>query len=314
MSGRRRGRVRGGLLLALAVAALIAASPGTVVAAWERVVRFFSVSGDPIPTGPPVLSDHEIERIAEMEPQQQAETLLKRSIHGFAGARELLEAELPNWLGAIEMTPELRNVYWMAMNAPNLRTRAAGIEVYLAAYRYAKTTEEIDVLIDRIEDSPEGRPSRLSVLGLLANRGVEPDRAFETLSAFVGSGTRDERYWAVQGLAYSGDVRQIPVLLEVFRSDPDPTVRERAACNLAQSGMLQWADRWKSLPGLLAMAEDSGIVDPTRKWVFQALRDITGESFQRDASRWREWWENGGREQRPEGRAGERAGPTLGRA
>jgi hypothetical protein len=31
--------------------------------------------------------------------------------------------------------------------------------------------------------------------------------------------------------------------------------------------------------------------DQTRSWVFQALRDITGQSLPRDPNAWREWYD-----------------------
>ena len=65
---------------------------------------------------------------------------------------------------------------------------------------------------------------------------------------------------------------------------------ERAACGLAQSGMLSERQRRTAVPRLLEFAEDLSLDGETRKWVFQALRDITGQTLAHDASAWRRWY------------------------
>ena len=68
-------------------------------------------------------------------------------------------------------------------------------------------------------------------------------------------------------------------------------IRERAACGLAQSGMFSAAQRRSAVPALIGFAEDGSVQGDTREWVFQALRDITGQSLPHDAMRWRQWYE-----------------------
>jgi hypothetical protein len=80
-------------------------------------------------------------------------------------------------------------------------------------------------------------------------------------------------------------------LLDVFHDDPSPMIRERAACGLAQSACFSAAQRLIAMPRLLDFAGDGGLDPATRSWVFQALRDITGQSLGRDAAAWRKWWE-----------------------
>ena len=98
------------------------------------------------------------------------------------------------------------------------------------------------------------------------------------------------RYWAVEGLAYLGTRETIAPLLDVFHDDPSPLIRERAACSLAQSGMLSAQQRLSAVPRLLDFADDPSLDDQTRSWVFQALRDITGQTLPRDAAAWRSWY------------------------
>ena len=81
----------------------------------------------------------------------------------------------------------------------------------------------------------------------------------------------------------------IEPLLEIFHNDPSGMIRERAACSLAQSGMLNQQQRWRAVPRLLDYAGDYSLDPETRSWVFQALRDITGQTLPPDATAWRNW-------------------------
>jgi hypothetical protein len=54
--------------------------------------------------------------------------------------------------------------------------------------------------------------------------------------------------------------------------------------------MFSAAQRWRAVPTLLNFAQDGGLPGDTREWVFQALRDITGQSLPHDAGRWRDWY------------------------
>jgi hypothetical protein len=87
----------------------------------------------------------------------------------------------------------------------------------------------------------------------------------------------------------------IAPLLDVFHDDASATIRERAACGLAQSGMFTASQRWTAVPTLLNFAQDGALQGDTREWVFQALRDITGQNLPHDALRWRDWYATSGR-------------------
>lgn len=45
-----------------------------------------------------------------------------------------------------------------------------------------------------------------------------------------------------------------------------------------------------AVPALLSYMDDATLDAATRSWVFQALRDITGESIGSDPAAWRNWW------------------------
>jgi hypothetical protein len=103
----------------------------------------------------------------------------------------------------------------------------------------------------------------------------------------------------VEGLAYLGTDETIAPLLQVFHDDPSAMIRERAACGLAQSGMLSEKQRRSAVPQLLDFADDTSLDPETRKWVFQALRDITGQSLPHDPAAWRNWYNSDDRRWAP---------------
>jgi HEAT repeat protein len=99
------------------------------------------------------------------------------------------------------------------------------------------------------------------------------------------------RHWAVEGLAYLGSSDAIEPVLKAMHDDPSPTVRERAACSLAQSGMFTHEQRQSVVPTLIAYAEDSSLDAPTHAWSYHALSDITGQQLGNDPAAWRKWYE-----------------------
>jgi hypothetical protein len=54
--------------------------------------------------------------------------------------------------------------------------------------------------------------------------------------------------------------------------------------------MLSAGQRLTAVPRLLDYAEESALDADTRKWVFQALRDITGQTLPHDPVAWRTWY------------------------
>ena len=182
-----------------------------------------------------------------------------------------------------------------AINSDDLVVRAAGIEVDIAARDLEKNAATVDRLEPLAHEGEQGpRANALWDLGLIGNRGVERERIAQILLSSIHDENTNIRYWAVEGLAYLGTDEVIAPLLDAFHDDPSPTIRERAACGLAQSGMLSERQRRTAVPRLLDFAEEFGMDDTTRGWVFQALRDITGQSLPRDPAAWRHWYISAG--------------------
>ena len=242
-------------------------------------------------TSAAVLSEHEIEALDAMNPQSQAELLLERSINHFRGANEQIAARVDRWRGKIQLNSRLNNLFVTAINSDDMVVRIAGLEIDLAARNLEKTSATVDRLEPEARAGAQGpRANALWDLGLLGNRGVEPARVAQILLSAIHDENVNVRYWAVEGLAYLGTDEVIAPLLDIFHDDPSPTIRERAACGLAQSGMLSEKQRHTAVPRLLDYASDYGLDAETRGWVFQALRDITGQSLPHEPTVWRHWY------------------------
>ena len=261
-------------------------------AAWEQIAQFLSLQGKPEPASANVLSEHHTEALDGMPPQAQAEFLLERSVNHYAGANREIEARVGSWRGQLEPSQRFETLFRMAINSDDLRVRAAAIEVNLVARKLDKTVETVDGLEPLARSGAQGpRANALWDLGLLGGRGVEPGRVAQILLASIHDENVNVRYWAVEGLAYLGTDETIEPLLRIFHDDPSPMIRERAACSLAQSGMLNRRQRMTAVPALLDYAGDMSLDDQTRGWVFQALRDITGQDLPRDPAAWRAWYD-----------------------
>ena len=261
-------------------------------AAAEQAGQLVERHGRSQPASASVLSEHHLETLDSMAPQAQAEFLLERAINHYQGANEQIGRRAESWRGKITLDKRLNGLFVTALNSDDLRVRAAAIELNLAALDLKKLSATVDALEADARSGAQGpRANALWRIGLLGNRGVEPERAFQILMGSIHDENVNVRYWAVEGLAYLGTDDTIAPLLGVFRDDRSPMIRERAACSLAQSGMLSAKQRLTAVPQLLDLADSGALDDETRSWVFQALRDITGQSLPRDAMAWRRWYD-----------------------
>ena len=93
--------VRRGLLMTAAVAGLLLAGYGSGFAqsAWEHVVGILALQGKPVAASPAMLSEHEVQELSNMTPQQQAERLLERATNHYEGAAEWIEKKADSWRG-----------------------------------------------------------------------------------------------------------------------------------------------------------------------------------------------------------------------
>jgi hypothetical protein len=277
---------------ALLASLVFAAEGGNAQSVWQKIAQFIGLRGKPEPASANVLSEHEIVELDKMTPQAQAELLLERSINHYRGANGQIAERVSGWRGKIQFdNTQLNSLFMIAWNSDDLRVRAAAIEIDIAARKLEKSIATIDALENSARYGEQGpRANALWDIALLGNRGVAPERAFEIVSASIHDSNENIRYWAVEGLAYLGTDETVAPLLGVFHDDPSANIRERAACGLAQSGMLSERQRRTAVPKLLDYAEDTSLNAQTHEWVFQALRDITGKNLPHDATAWRNWY------------------------
>jgi HEAT repeats len=282
------------VLFAVAVGIMLAGffATGNARAAFDQIASFLSLQGKAEPASPAVLSEHDIENLDRQAPQRQAEVLLERAINHYDGANDQIAGRVNGWWGKLKFTPQFNSLITTALNSNDMRVRAAGIELDLAAMGAIKSPVTVEHLAQHAESGPRSqRVWALWELGLLGNRGVEPQRVNEILVGQLQDSDPEVRRWAVEGLAYLGTNETIAPLLKTFHDDASPTVRERAACSLAQSGMLTQEQRRSVIPQLLDYADDASLDAQTHSWVYQALRDITGQNLPNESSSWRSWYD-----------------------
>lgn len=261
-------------------------------AAWLQLAQLLSLQGKPEPASASVLSEHHLEALDAMAPQAQAEFLLERSLNHYDGANREIERRLGSWRGRLEPGARFESLFRMAINSDDLRVRVAAVEIDIITRQLEKNVETVDRLEPLARSAAQGpRANALWDLGLIGGRGVEPERIASILLASIHDENVNIRYWAVEGLAYLATDQTIDPLLRIFHDDPSAMIRERAACSLAQSGMLNRAQRMTAVPTLIEYSTDMALDEQTRGWAFQALRDITGQSLGKDAAAWRAWYE-----------------------
>jgi len=287
------------MIVGIAFAFLLSIGGGPV-AVWGKTASLFA--SRPNPELPAELSETSLDH---QRPQKQAELLLERAVSHSTGDSNQIAARIESrsdaWRGKLQWDSQLGDLTTVALNSKDLSVRTSAIEVQLAAYGLTKTESTVDALA-RQADSRDHQKKiwALWALGLLGNRGVEPERVVQVLAAHLKDSGKDKRKekeeedsrrWAVEGLALVGTTPTIAPLLEAMHNDPSPTVREHAACSLAASGMLSPRQRLIAVPQLINYSADPALDAQTRSWAFRALADITKQHLPNDSEAWRNWYE-----------------------
>jgi hypothetical protein len=279
------------LILVFVLLGLCTIRPHAVRAAVDRMESLLGHKRDaPAAPAGPSLADLET-KLAPMTPQGQAELLLSEAVNHRPGALDLLAARTDGWRGNLQETPRLTQLLQAAWNSSDLQVRAASLELQLDINDIRKDSSSVSTLEERVAEDPEARPWALMMLAILGNRGVEPIGVLREELNYVNDPDAETRAWAVEALATLGTNEAVDPLLDALRNDPSPTVRERAACGLAEAGMFTREQRRTAVPRLLDLAEDPALDAGTRNWVFRALQDITGAGKGSDAQAWRKWWQ-----------------------
>jgi len=262
---------------------------GNAHAAWRHFSNLFSPG---TVESPNFAAAHDIDRIDDLKPQKQAETLLELAVGNSDDALQQISAHVDRWQGKLKWDSQMATLTTAALNSSDMRVRQSGVEVELAAYGISKNAASLQYLLQSAESSDHAlKIWALWALGLMANREVETGQIVRVLTAHLQDSDEDSRRWAVEGLALSGTSLAIQPLLKAMHDDASAAVRERAACSLAQSGMFTREQRVSAVPQLLNFADDPSLDAQTRTWTFQALSEITNMRLPNDARAWRDWFE-----------------------
>ena len=248
------------------------------------------IAGAPVAASSGRISEHELEEIDAMPPQDQAERLLERAINHYAGAAEEISKRADGWTGKIHASERLETMSGAAYFSSDLHVRAVALEIWRARDNFPKTAEAVQELIRELASNGDRKYFRLSSLGILGNQGIEPEKVFATVLLYLNDPDHEARSGAINGLALLGSENTIAPLLGALRNDASPDLRERAACNLSDSGMLSREMRKQAVPQLIQFAQDPSLDATTRKWVFQALREITQQRLANDPAVWVNWF------------------------
>jgi hypothetical protein len=251
-----------------------------------HVGSLLQLVGPLVPASSATLGEHELEEINAMSPEDQAKRLIERTINHYKGAPDEISKRVEGWTGKIKSSKELDGLTGTAYFSNDLRVRAAALEIWLATSGFHKDAETMDALIRDAALADDKRYFRLSNVGILGNRGIEPEKALETLKLYIRDPDPAARSGAINGLGLLGTEGTIAPLLDAFRHDTSFDLRERAACNLADSGMLSRDLRWKAVPEIVRFAQDASLDELTKKWVYQALREITGQGLPSEPGPW----------------------------
>jgi hypothetical protein len=288
--------------------AILISSGGGPAAVWGKTIGAFS----------PPRNSHASAMFSEAaldreRPQKQAEILLERAVSRSDGVADQtqaqIEARIGAWRGKLKWDSQLGDLTTVALNSSDQSVRASAIEVQLAAYGLAESESSVDALVRQADSRDHTQKIwALWTLGLLGNRGVETDRVVQVLTSHLKNSGKDSdrdrntdkdedtRRWAVEGLALVGTTPTIAPLLEAMHNDPSAIVRERAACSLAESGMLSPQQRFTAVPQLINYSDDPALDAQAHAWAFQALANITKQSLPNDSAAWRNWYQTRGPE------------------
>jgi HEAT repeat protein len=294
----RPGRVA----LCLALLGAVSTAAGFQVArfqnAWAKWLSAHPVQAassiQPLPSlvsdSRPAATSVELEKLSHLAPQQQAERLLALAIHRDEWSLDMIRQRQDAWRGRLESTDRLFHLVLAALDSEDPRVRAAAVEIDLAASNLSKSPQSVTHLLNQINNDPGSRSLTLWRLGALGNRGVEPALVLTTLLRYAHDSNQQTRFWAVEGLAMLGTDESIDPLLYLLAHDSSQRIRERAACNLARSGMLTGEQRLTAVPQLLNLLDDDSLDAATQDLVYAVLHSITGASFGNDPEAWRDWW------------------------
>lgn len=178
----------------------------------------------------------------------------------------------------------------IALNSPAFKERAAAASSVMLAYGIE---ENVDGLAKSRALTSATHPwcrywgyQFISYLDLVQIRDSASKR---DLLAGLKDPEASVRKSAVQALGAFEDEDLIPHLFQIFLSDPELQVRERAACSLSHTGIYTKKQRASMRSFFISAVENKKLDQQTRNWAVQALNQITGAGIGLDAEKWKAW-------------------------
>ena len=223
--------------------------------------------------------------------QEEAEKLLARVAAGDSAAAFQVLVASGDWTGKTHRTPRTDQLITTSLNLSDTHMREAAIQAQLALDAVPRDESGLAMLKQAV-GNPDQRGWALWMLGALGNRGVDPIHTAKIIESYLGDPDANVRASAVDALSLVGTDETVPMLLDRFRNDPSPVVQERAACDIAQSGMYTQAQRLAAAASLVGWLDDSLLSAQQRAWAVQALGDISGKNFGADSSAWKSWYDS----------------------
>lgn len=223
--------------------------------------------------------------------QKRAEELLARVAMGDGAAVDRVLSESSDWTGKTQRTPRTSQLITSGLNSSNTPVREASLQAQLALDGVPRNENGLAMLEQQV-GNPAQRPWALWTLGALGNRGVDPVHTAKIIGSYLTDPDVNVRAASVDALSLVGTDETLPMLLDRFRNDPSPVVQERAACDLAQSGMYTHEQRMTAAASLVGWVDDSLLTAQQRGWAVQALTDIAGRNLGTNSEAWRSWYES----------------------
>jgi hypothetical protein len=223
--------------------------------------------------------------------QNETEKLLGRLAAGDAAAADQVFAQADEWTGKTQRTPRTEQFLTAALNLNDPHVREAALAAQLALDGVPRNESGVAMAEQAVGD-PNQRAWALWMLGALGNRGVDPLHTAKVIESYLDDPDARVRASAVDALSLVGTDETVPMLLDRFRNDPAPTVQERAACDIAQSGMYTHAQRTVAAATLVGWVNDSLLSAQQRTWAVQALGDISGQNLGAGDAAWKNWYDS----------------------
>jgi hypothetical protein len=241
------------------------------------------------------LTDADVVRLNQARPQMFVEELLERSIRHDERARELLMSRIAQMTSKVKMTDSMTKLERQSSFSTDLRVRQANVAVNIAIVSYTVEEGSAHGLLEFAKQDQKARYSAVYYAGMLGSLENDKDSVVQELREFaLHDPDANVRQWAVEGLRFFNTEEALAVEWQAFTTDPAMNVRDRAGCNVSDCGIFERKMRFRYVPKLIALLDDSKQSSQMHSWAAMALTEITDANVSPTASAWKKWYEENG--------------------